>query len=242
MFCLAGLLAVTLCGALAAPALAQTPTEPAKPEIKPEPEHYVTIRLVNMIQQHEANDVVTDLRNVLPKSRIYYVAAQNTLSVKGSAEDLELARKIVAELDQPPKSYRVSFTLSEVEAGKRLTSRKFSLALYGGERSVLKQGQRVPIVTGADKKDSDTGVQVQYVDIGLSLQANIDGKRLSTKVEESAIVAGSGLVPNHDPSIDQTVLEGSSTLKLGVPVVLGTLDVPGSAHRQEVEVLVEAIE
>jgi type II secretory pathway component GspD/PulD (secretin) len=242
MLRLAGLVAVTLCGALAATAFAQSSSDPCKTEGKRDPDSYATIRLVNMTQQRDANEVQTDLRNMLPCARIYYVPSQNALSLSASAANMEEARKIVVELDQPRKSYRVTFTLVQVEAGKRMGARKFSLVLWANERTTLKQGQRIPITTGADKKESVTAVQVQYVDVGLNLQASIEGNRLSTKVEESAVVPSAAAANPEEPSIAQTVLEGSSLLKIGSPLVIGSLELPGSTHRQDVEVLVEAID
>ncbi len=43
------------------------------------------------------------------------------------------------------------------------------------------------------------------------------------------------------PVIRQTTLEGTSTLVQGKPLVLGSLDVPGSTRHQEVEVVSELV-
>jgi len=42
-----------------------------------------------------------------------------------------------------------------------------------------------------------------------------------------------------DPTIKQNALESSSLVKPGVPVVLGSYDVPGSTRHFEIEVTVE---
>lgn len=236
----AGWLAVVFCGLAATWTWAQT--EPGKTEPKHEPESYASIRLVNMIQMREANEVQTDLRNMLPKARIYYVGSQNTLTVEGTAEDLDLARKMVADLDLPRKNYRITFTLADVEGGKRTVDRSYSMVLWGSERSMLKQGQRVPITTVADKKDSGTAVQVQYVDIGTNLQASLEGRRLWVKVEETAVDAQAATAAVQDPVVKQTVLEASTNLQPGAPVVVGSLAVPGSSMHQEVTVQMEAME
>jgi hypothetical protein len=44
-----------------------------------------------------------------------------------------------------------------------------------------------------------------------------------------------------DPILRQTVLEGMSTLSQSKPVVLGSLDVPGSTRHQEIEVASELV-
>lgn len=228
-----------LCGALAVTAAAQSNQSTIDPCKNHDTDSYATLRLTNMTQTREIMSVVTALRNMLPCARIYFADQQSAISLTASAANMELARKIVAELDQPGKSYRVTFTLTELENGKRVAGRRFTMMVWGTERTTLRQGQRVPVTTASDKKDSDTAVQVQYVDIGLNLQATIDGRRLSTKVEESAVVPGAGAGQN--PTIAQTVLEGSSGFQPGVAVVIGTLEEPGSTRRQEVEVTVEPV-
>jgi hypothetical protein len=50
----------------------------------------------------------------------------------------------------------------------------------------------------------------------------------------------SGVGPQ-DPVVRQNVLNGTSTLALGKPLVLGSIEVPGSTRRQEIEVLAEAV-
>jgi hypothetical protein len=44
-----------------------------------------------------------------------------------------------------------------------------------------------------------------------------------------------------DPIIRQTVLEDSSYLMVGKPVVLGALDIPGGTRHQEIEVAAELV-
>jgi type II secretory pathway component GspD/PulD (secretin) len=235
---LAGLLATLLC-VLMMPVALRAQGEPGKTENHHEPESYASIRLVNMTQQREANDVLTDLRNMLPRARVYYVSAQNSITMLATAADLEMARKIAAELDQPRKAYRVTLTLAEVEGGKRIAARKYTLVLTANERGVLKQGQRIPIATSVETKGAAAQeTQFQYTDVGLNLEASIEGTTLRTKVEQSASLAPESL----HPSISQSVFESTSKVKLGVSSLLGTMDEPGTARHQEVEILVEPVE
>jgi hypothetical protein len=44
-----------------------------------------------------------------------------------------------------------------------------------------------------------------------------------------------------DPVFHQTVLEGTATIVPGKPLVLGSLDIPGTNRHQQVEVTAEAI-
>ena len=147
--CLATLAATLLAAVSSAPASAQTlPTVPCAPEVRHEPDTYATIRLTNMTEQKEANDLQTDLRNILPRTRVYHMAAQSAISLSGTAADLELARKIIADLDQPRKVYRLTFSLVEMENGKRTAApaRSYLLVTPSGERTSVKLGNRVPLV------------------------------------------------------------------------------------------------
>jgi len=239
---------VTLGLVLGTSAWAQTQAADAKPaEPKVVAEVYQTFYLTNLTQLTELQDVQTDLRNMLsPHAKVYGIPSQNALSIKGSAEDIALAEKMIAELDKPRKVYRLTYTVTEKDNGKATGSRSLTLVAVSGEKTVLKQGDRVPIVTGSyEGGTSGPNTQVQYMDVGLSIEATVEGfgggVRLRTKVEQSSVAEekpGSG---PHDPVIQQTTLEGTSTLAPGKPLLLGSLDVPGSTRRQEIEVVAEVV-
>src|SRR5579863_828334 len=68
------------------------------------------------------------------------------------------------------KIYKVNFLIYELEDGKRINERTYSLpvtTLDGNPRdSSIDVGDRVPIVT---KEEG----QIQYIDIGLTLECNV---------------------------------------------------------------------
>ncbi|MFZ0744129.1 MAG: hypothetical protein WAM85_06970 [Terracidiphilus sp.] len=227
---------------------AQTQPADQKPaEPKPAPETYQTFYLSNMTQINDANDIQTDLRNMLPKSRLYYMPSQGAISMRGSSEDFQLAQKILADLDRPRKIYRVTYTITDMDNGKRTATQHLALIVVSGAKTILKQGSRVPIVTGTyDQASTNQNSQVQYQDIGLSIEASLDGYadglRLRSKVEQSSLADEKSGLGVQDPVIRQTVLEGMSTLAPGKPLVLGSLDVPGTTRRQEIEVVSELVQ
>jgi type II secretory pathway component GspD/PulD (secretin) len=209
-------------------------------------EKYQTIYLSNAVQQGDMNDILTDLRNMIPRARIYGDSSQKAISIHGTADEIELAQKIVADLDRSKKTYRLAFTITETDGGKRTSAQSFALVATSGEKTTFKQGSKVPIVTGMyDTGSSNSNSQVQYQDVGLSLEAAVDtfpdGLRLSSKVEQSAVSEEKSGVGPQDPVVRQNVLNGTSTLALGKPLVLGSIDVPGSTRRQEIEVLAEPV-
>ncbi len=222
---------------------AQT-SDPRASEAKPSPEIYRTIYLANITQQNDANELLNALRNMIPKARVYLAASQGAISVHGTQEDLDQAQKIVADLDRPRKVYRLTYTIAESDGGKRIGLQRYSLIAVSGERTVLKQGSRVPIVTGTTGADTP-GTQVQYVDVGLHIEATIDGHgdalRLRTKVEQSSLADEKpGL--GQDPVLHQTLLEGEATVAPGKVLLLGSLDLPGRTHKQEIEVVSEQVQ
>lgn len=241
----------TLAVVLAPKAGAQAPPEgtqpcPAKPA--PPPETVQTIFLNNTSQQTDLNDIATDLRNVMPRARIFPVQSQNAITLRATEEDLATAQKLIAELDRPRKLYRLTYTISEFDGGKRTGSEQYVLLVVAGAgmKTAFKQGSRVPIVVGVfDKQSAAQSTQMQYQDIGLSIEATVTGSAenlmLSTKVEQSSITGEKTANIASDPVVRQTVLQGSSELAQNKPTVLGSLDIPGSTRRQEIAVTAEPV-
>ena len=216
---------------------------PARPPAPPRVEMYEMLTLKNMTEQREMNDVQTALRNVLSRARIYGVQSRGAISLSGTVEEIELARKIVAELDQPAKNYELTFTITETDGGKQTGLQRLSMVIVPGARTVMKQGSRVPIVTGSYKEGGTMeNTEVQYQDVGLSIEATLDGTSLHTKVEQTSPSNDASGMGARDPVLRQSVLDGTTNLTLDKSLVLGSLDIPGSARRQEVELAVEAVQ
>jgi hypothetical protein len=207
---------------------------------------YQTLYLSNLTQATDANDLIGDLRNMLPSSKMIYVPSQGAISFKGSLEDIALAQKILADLDKTKKIYRLTYTITERDGAKTIGVQHFSIIVASGSRTDFKQGSRVPIAIGGRISGSSTSnPEVQYLDLGQEIEASLDGYldgvRLRTKVVQSSIAEDKSGVGTQDPVIRQTTLEGTSTLIQGKPLVLGSLDIPGSTRHQEVEVLSELV-
>jgi len=221
-------------------AVAQTQAGDAKTS----PAIYQTLYLTNLTQQNDANELVTDLRNMLPSDKLYYVPSQSAISIRGSAEDIALAQKILSDLDKTKKIYRLTYTMTERDGGKTIGVQHFAIIVASGSRTEFKQGSRVPIAVATTAAPAAANAEVTYLDVGQEIEASLDGYldgvRLRTKVVQSSIEDKSG-VGTQDPVIRQTTLEGTSTLVQGKPLVLGSLDIPGSTRHQEVEVVSELV-
>jgi type II secretory pathway component GspD/PulD (secretin) len=239
-----GLALAMMIPVLAAGAKAQTAgTKPAdsKPAETRTPETYQTIYLTNGNQQSDANDIQTDLRDMLPKAKMHYVPQGSAISIRGTADDIALAQKIISEIDRPRKTYRLTYSITEMDGSKRIGTQHIALVVVAGSKTYFKQGSKVPIVTGATESGASTSnTQVQYMDIGLGIEAWLEGALLHTKVEQSSLADEKSGIGSQDPVIRQTVLDDVSTLQVK-PLVLGSLDIPGTTRRQEIEVVSEAV-
>jgi type II secretory pathway component GspD/PulD (secretin) len=226
---------------------AQTTSAAAKPDdAKASPEIEQTIFLTNLTQKNDLNDVQTDLRNILQHARIYGVVSQNAISIHGTPDDIQLAQKLVTELDRPRKIYRLTYTITDMDGGKRTGAQTFALIAASSERTIFKQGSKVPIVTGSfDTGSSAANTQVQYQDVGLAINFTVEGRAagvaLQSKVEQSTLAKDKSGVGPQDPVLHQSVLEGSTALTLGKPLVLGSLDIPGTTRKQEISVVSELV-
>lgn len=226
---------------------AQTqPADSKAIETKPAPEIYQTFFLTNITQISDLVDVQTDLRNTLPKAKLYYIQSQNAISMRGTPDDIQLAQKIISELDRPKKTYRLTYTITETDSGKRTGAHSVVLITALGQKTVFKQGNKVPIVTGTfDPGTTTENSQVQYQDVGLFIEASVDayadGLRLRSKVEQSSLAEEKSGIGPQDPVIHQAVLEGTSVLALGKQLTLGSFDLPGATRNQAIEVVAEVV-
>ena len=197
--------------------------------------------------QNDLNEIVTAVRNVIsPAARIYVVPSQKAMVVRVIAEDLATIQKMLDDLDRPRKTYRLTYTISEMDGGKRIGSQRFAMVLTSGQRTLMKQGSKVPVVTGMNNKESGTMENaVSYLDIGMNFDATLEesanGVSLRTKVEQLSLAEEKSGVGVQDPVIRQTVMEGTSFLAPGKPLVLGSLDIPGSTRHLDVEVVMEQV-
>lgn len=207
-------------------------------------ESYQTLYLTNSSGQHDVNDIQTDLRNMLPSAKMYYVSTGNAISMRGSTEDIAMAQKILAEIDRPRKAYRLTYTISDA-SGQGNGQHLALIVTQGAGKTILKQGSRVPIMTGSYANGSSQNTEIQYVDVGMAIEASLNGDgevlRLQSKVEQTRVADEKSNVGIQDPVIHQSVLEEQSAVVPGKSVVLGSMEAPGGGRKIEVSVVAEAV-
>ena len=145
-------------------------------------------------------------------------------------------------------TYRLAYTLTVVDAGKRTGVQHFTMTVSAPtNRGSVKMGEKIPVVTGSySEAKSDVQTQFTYLDVGISISATVaedaNGISLNSKVEQSSVapvrVTISGV---SEPVIRQMVLENTSQIVPGKSVALGSLDIPDSTSHIEIEVSVEQL-
>jgi len=210
-----------------------------------------TSYLTSVTQQNDANEILIALRNVLSvRSRLYLVPSQNAIVLSATPEDQATAQRIIKDLDRPHRAYRLTFTLADSDAGKRIGVQHFSIIVAAGQRTTLKQGSKVPVITGSFQPGAGVQNQFQYLDVGMNFDVSLSdspgGLLLKAKVEDSAVGSPSEYGNTsgplaQEPIVHQTALEGTSIVTLGKPLTLGSVDVSGSTRHIDIEVVAEPI-
>lgn len=228
---------------------AQSPaTQPAKPRpcsnITTENTH--TFYLKNAYDQYQANEIYTALRQLLPPDdKSYLVPSQNIIVLCGRPEEIALAQELLNNIDKPKKTYKLTYSVTEFDGTRRISSQHFSMAVAPGQNTVLKEGSKVPIATGTTGDSKSNQTQFSYIDIGMNFDATLSatpsGAMLKSNVEQSSVGEEKTIMGVQEPVIRSTSLRGEAFLTPGKPMMLGSLDIPGSTHHLEVEVVMEPI-
>jgi type II secretory pathway component GspD/PulD (secretin) len=206
------------------------------------------IYLNNMSQQNDANEILVALRNSLdPSTKIFLVASQNAIALTTYPEEFARAEVIVRALDRPHKAYRLTYTIAESDAGKRIGVQHFSLTTVIGQRTQMKEGSKVPVATGSySTSDKTSQEQFTYLDVGMNFDASItqngDNLLLKTHVEQSAVANTQTISNVQEPVIRQSVFDGVAAITPGKPVTIGAIDIPGSTRHLDIEVLAEPLQ
>jgi type II secretory pathway component GspD/PulD (secretin) len=203
-----------------------------------------TFYLKNVTQSSDANELYTALRNMLDAHvKSYLVPSQSAIIVQGTPEQLLLAQNLLNDLDRPRKTYRLTYTVTEMDGKKPISTQHFAMVVASGQKTTLRQNSRVPVATGPS---GSSGVQTQftYMDVGMNFEATLDESvtraRLRTNVDRTG-VAEETADTMQQPVIRHFSLEGASFLTARKPLMLGSVDVPGGTRRLDVEVMMEPL-
>lgn len=205
------------------------------------------IDLKYVSQQNDANEILVAVRNMAdPSTKIYLVASQNAIVIATYPVAIAHIEALIHSLDRPRPVYRLTFTVTDFDGTTKTGTHHFSLVDASGQRVTMKQGRKVPVVTGKYDKDSASSeTQFTYLDVGMNFDVTItpyaNGVTMKSKIEQSSVGQETSEIGPHEPIVHQTVIEGVTAFPLGKPLVIGSLEVPDSNKHSEISVLAEPL-
>ena len=165
-------------------------------------------------------------------------AQEKAVPVESTTKDNETLLKSA-------ESYKMDFTVNELENGKQINSRSYSMLLRAEaipkwtEWGHLRVGTRVPVATG--------GSNFQYQDVGMRIDCRLlpvaNGKvAVATNWDYSSLATGPGFNPDpQHPAFRQVVNSVEAVVLLNKPTVVAEMDDVASTHRYVFEVKVTKI-
>jgi hypothetical protein len=107
---------------------------------------------------------------------VIVMAAKPSLAQQNTAEKSEAAKAT--------GSYRLDFTVSEMDDGKTLNSRAYTMMLAGARAGQVRAGSRMPVQSAR----SETGpVTMSYLDIGQRIDCPIQAQQERYLVLETTV-------------------------------------------------------
>jgi type II secretory pathway component GspD/PulD (secretin) len=207
------------------------------------------VQLTNATSAQQANEILVALRNAFdPADKMFLVGSRNQIVLASYPQENDRIEALIHELDKPHKTYRLTYTFTDIDAGKRTGTQHYSLLAVPGHMTQLKEGDKVPVATGNVKSGSPSSMQTQitYLDIGINLQATIEGAEqgayLVYRVDQSSMSQKPSGVGPQDPAVHQTSLSGDTIIIPGKPTQLGSIDVPNSTRHIDIEVVAEPVQ
>jgi len=130
-------------------------------------------------------------------------------------------------------AYRLDFSVNEIDDGKKINTRQYSMNVNADDANEVKIGTKVPV-------DTKQG-EFQYIDVGTNIWCRIEeranGIPLSVRAEISNFAT-----PNDGqqarPVLRQLSIKASTVAQLGKPMIVGSVDDPNSKRSFQLEVTV----
>jgi len=136
----------------------------------------------------------------------------------------------------PPSAYRLDYSIHELEDGRKINTRHYSLNVNENDANELKIGTRVPVEVKAG--------ETEYIDVGTSLNGRTQvGRDAQVKIFVRVDMSNFALpeqADGHDrhPLIRQLRISGSTVVEFGKPTVMGVVDDPNSKRQFQLELTV----
>lgn len=147
--------------------------------------------------------------------------------------------KPAPESNEPGHAYKLDFSVNELDDGKKINSRQYSMNLSAGDANEIKIGTRVP----AEFKSGE----FQYLDVGTNIWCRLrDRKDVTWLVNDVLLNIRSEIsnfaVPDGGqamrPIVRQLKIDASTIATVGKPMVVGSVDDQNSKRQFQLEVTV----
>jgi hypothetical protein len=172
------------------------------------------------------------------------VALLAVLSMMMIAASAQQKKDDASATDKPLRGYKVDYALVEMQDGKRVNTRNYTVLVEEEERgnyspASIRVGMRTPL-TAADKDGKAT---TTYMDVGLNIDCRIkprgtDKVSVESVIELSNLVAESQANPGSAPVVRSNRSRVVAQLTLGKKTTVASYDDIGSTRSTAVEVTV----
>lgn len=137
--------------------------------------------------------------------------------------------------ERAPAAYRLDFSLHELEDGKKVNTRQYSMNLIEGVQwQDIKIGTRVPVQVKQG--------EMQYIDVGTNISAQLQEIKsalsLSVRADLSNFAMPEQETKTSMPLLRQLRISGSTIVVPGKPIIIGVVDDPNSKRQFQLEVTV----
>lgn len=150
-----------------------------------------------------------------------------------TAQDKSEPKQQAEAQEKSITAYRLDFTINEIEDGKKVNSRQYSLNVNTGDHNDLKIGTKVPV----EVKEGE----MQYIDLGTDISADLRERDNGLALEVRAAMSNfanpdQGTRGNSMPLLRQMKINASTLIAPGRPMVVGSVDDPNSKRQFQLEV------
>ena len=179
------------------------------------------------------------MRKMLIVTSLFMIAAVGALKTARAQDNQKPSAAAEASVD----AYRLELSFNELEDGKKLNTRHYSIDLTGGRENTINIGTRIPVASAncnaSSSQPGSASEEYQYLDLGTHIWAQLinHGGELHVSGEISSLDTSAGPETSARllPVIRRIKIEGSTALVLGKPIIIGSADDPNSRRQFELE-------
>lgn len=174
------------------------------------------------------------------KKHMVWLAVMGVVLCGGAAtaraQDVAASKAKTDDTEKPATAFRLDFSLVELEDGKRVNTRHYSMDVVPGFASSgeIKMGTRVPV-------EGKQG-EMQYIDVGTNIWARMlergDSLQLEVRADLSNFANPEQENRTSMPLLRQLHIGAGTVALIGKPTVVGLVDDPNSKRQFQLEVTV----